>query len=60
MADETGVEPESQRSLGIILIVAAVIILFFFCCALGVVLWFTGDPILEYLDLAGRQLRVMT
>lgn len=53
MAGENGMESESEVNTTLI-IVAAVIILFFCCCASGVVLWFTGDSILELLDLAHR------
>lgn len=59
MAGDTGMEPGSERNTAL-MIVAVVLILLFCCCALGVVLWFTGDSILETLDLAGRHLAFMS
>lgn len=49
--DANGMEPESKRNMTLIIAGAAVVLLFC-CCSLFALLWFTGDPILEALDLA--------
>lgn len=53
MADDSanGMEPESKRNMALIIAGVAVVLLFC-CCSLFALLWFTGDPILEALDLA--------
>lgn len=55
MAEQTVVqpemEPEGRRNTALIA-VGVVVVLLLCCCAFGLLLWFTGDPILEALDLA--------
>lgn len=51
MATQMGSEPESERNT--VLIVAVVVaVLLLCCCGFAALLWFTGDPILEALDMA--------
>lgn len=58
METQMGTEPESKRNTA--LIVAVVVgILLVCCCGLAAVLWFTGDSIVETLDLAGTAFSLM-
>ena len=58
MATQIGNEPESERN-PVLIVAVVVVVLLLCCCGFAALLWFTGDPILEALDMAGIALSLM-